>query len=366
MRSLSPALALTGLLLTACTSAGPSGPVELGPPDRPAAVGAAPARVSPEPFRRLEGVSTTDDLDLEDGFATWKAEVPGIQNVSVRSTLDRTQQPALWLPPRGRDRPLLVVLHSWSTRYVQHQSVPYGRFAAREGWAMIAPDARGAFDRPESGGSDLALQDVLDAVAAASSQPGVDRRRVLVTGFSGGGMSALLLAGRHPERFAGVVAWVPVHDLPDWHAYNSAKETDYDDEIEALCGGDPQTDPAARQECLRRSPVTHLEGAREAGLPVYVGGGLSDRTVPPDAAVRAFDQLARPMDRLGPTVVRAAREGELPEGLRSSGRSFFTDADPDVLLTRSSGAATLVLFDGEHEIVYNPGLAFLASLPRRG
>lgn len=45
--------------------------------------------------------------------------------------------------------------------------------------------------------------------------------------------------------------------------------------------------------------------------------------------------------------------------------TLFGADDPEVLLTRTSAAATLVPFDGEHEIVYNPGLAFLTALPPR-
>ena len=35
-------------------------------------------------------------------------------------------------------------------------------------------------------------------------------------------------------------------------------------------------------------------------------------------------------------------------------------------INKAQDTATLVVFDGDHEIVYNPGLAFLASLPPRG
>ncbi|CAN5880454.1 hypothetical protein BH23ACT2_BH23ACT2_24020 [soil metagenome] len=47
-------------------------------------------------------------------------------------------------------------------------------------------------------------------------------------------------------------------------------DTSYVAEIVASCGGDPVEEPDARDECLQRSPVTHLDAARDAELPVYL------------------------------------------------------------------------------------------------
>ncbi|CAN5225720.1 hypothetical protein BH20ACT3_BH20ACT3_11490 [soil metagenome] len=76
--------------------------------------------------------------------------------------------------------------------------------------------------------------------------------------------------GRHPERFAGAAAWVPIHDLVPWYDYNVPLDTSYVAEIVASCGGEPLEEPDARDECLQRSPVTHLDAARDAELPFYL------------------------------------------------------------------------------------------------
>ncbi len=57
--------------------------------------------------------------------------------------------------------------------------------------------------------------------------------------------------------------------------------------------------PDAREECLARSPATYLDDIRDAGVPVYLGHGLQDGIVPPDASLRIFDGLADEDDRVG-------------------------------------------------------------------
>lgn len=233
---------------------------------------------------------------------------------------------------------------------------------------MIQPDYRGPFDDPQATGSDLAVQDVLDAVDFAARDRNVDPDRVFAVGFSGGGMMALLLAGRHPDRFAGLASWVPIDDLASWYRYTAAADPRYAEEIAASCGGDPTASASAYADCERRSPRTWLTAARRAKVPIYLGHGIDDPVVPPDHALKAFNRLAAPRDAVAPDVVRAAAAHELPARARGSDRAptYFRDGDPAVVFARRSGPFTVVLFQGEHDMVYNPGLEWIVGLARRG
>lgn len=313
-------------------------------------------------FRRFEEAVVTDLTYGGAGLERWREDVPGIADVRIASTYDDYEQPALWLAPEGDGpRPLLVVLHSWSVDYQQHLGIPYAKWAQENGWAMIHPDFRGVLSQPEATGSEGAVQDVLDAIDFAAAHADIDTDHVFITGFSGGGMMTLLMAGRHPERFAGAVAWVPIHDLGAWHAYQPS--ADYAREIEQSCLGNPSTDPAAAEECAQRSPSAHLDAARDAGVPIYIGAGLADHIVPATHAVWAFNQLADPDHRLSEAQAGAIGAGSIPEELAGEigEGTYFAEEDPPLVFARSSASVTLALFDGGHEGVYNPGLAWMVD-----
>jgi pimeloyl-ACP methyl ester carboxylesterase len=343
----------------------PQGDPDGSGPDAPPSDGAA----APAPVRL--DVSPLVDPVTTDGFQpyaaenaeAWVQEVPEAQPIAIESTQDGVAQPAYWVAPTVPGQPLLVVLHSWSTPFDQQLSIPYARWAADNGWGLIAPDFRGVNERPQSTGSDLAVADVIDAVDFAVADGGADPERVFVVGFSGGGMMALLMAGRHPDRFAAAISWVPIHDLPRWYAYNASltPQRSYVQQIEDSCGGAPNPGTAAERECRRRSPSAWLDDARQAGIPIYIGAGLDDDIVPATDAGLAFNQLADPDDRLSDAQLGQLTARQLDgRSLDPRATSFLSPQGPQPLLTRRSGATTLVVFDGAHEMLYGAGIDWLA------
>ncbi|HSL59837.1 MAG TPA: hypothetical protein VK866_18455, partial [Acidimicrobiales bacterium] len=173
MSSRSPRYRLAALLvaLVVGLAAAPAGATEGTPPESevaPLSTGLTPS------FSRV-WPATTQSFYPTSGLARWVQSVPGIADVRIRSTADGTSQPSLWLAPNEPGpRPLLVVLHSWSAGYTQHLSIPYAQWARTHGWAMIHPDFRGRLDGADSTGSDLAVQDVIDAIDFAQAHADID------------------------------------------------------------------------------------------------------------------------------------------------------------------------------------------------
>jgi acetyl esterase/lipase len=320
-------------------------------------------------FESLDGIRTVLDFASSytaSGLTLWERSVPGVEDITITSTSDGAEQPALWVAPRNdRPRPLLVVLHSWSTGYRQHAGIPFAMWAQENGWAVIAPHFRGVNDNANAVGSDLAVQDVVDAIDFATAQEGVDPDRVYTVGFSGGGMMSLLIAGRHPEKVTAAAAWTPVYDLIEFYRYSRSAGRSYADHIRRACGGDPTSSDAAREECLRRSPMNYLDAARDQGVPIFIGQGIADRLLPPSQPARAFNQLADPGHAFTDDEVSAIGGGGVPEHLAGVDiETYFSDGEPQPVLARQSGQVWIVFFQAAHEMVYAPALRWFASDPR--
>jgi predicted esterase len=263
-----------------------------------------------------------------------------------------------------------VVLHSWSATYRQNLDIPFAEAAIANDWVFIHPNFRGENNKPQATASDLAIQDVVDAVLFAGKRAAVDRARVYLVGYSGGAMKALVLAGKHPELWAGVAAWGTIHDIADWYRHPHEDTKAYRKQIAASCGGVPRPGSAAERECDQRSPSSQVRPA--AGeVPILIAHGLQDRTVPPSHAIRAFNTLADPQDRFTDQerdlidqrhALPAARpRSSAPD--RSLAESFQRAGAP-IRLHRQSRAATLVLYQGAHDMLYNASLIWLSRQRR--
>lgn len=338
----------------------------------PGASTAKTARSSPRAERQEAGLlpEFTRALRFPGGegaltLHAWSRLAPSARPVTIASSADGKDQRAFFYDPGTQaPKPLLVVLHSWSTDWRQNIGIPYAVFAERNGWVFVHPDFRGPYRRPEAAASDLVAQDIIDAVEYAKQHAHVDASRIYLAGFSGGGMTALAMAGRRPDLWAGVVAWAPIHDIPDWYQYNASRfpRRHYASNIAAVCGGAPRPGTAAFRECHERSPSALLERARRAAVPVYIGCGLGDDIVPPEHALRAFNQMADPGGQLPEGALRrlAAAAANLPHASAQA----FARAGARLRLEQASGSAVLALFEGAHDIVYEPGLVWLSAQRR--
>lgn len=322
----------------------------------------------PKP-RRAEDFTTARKYATfgAENFSAWQSQVPYVKNIGIPSSMDGQVDSVLYYDSNSqKKKPLLVVLHSWSTRYLQQASIPFALWAREKDWVFISPNFRGIFDNPQAMASDLAIQDIMDAVAYAKKHANIDTSRIYVVGSSGGAMTALVVAGRYPETWAGVMAWVPVFDIAAWYKWNSYFPIrKYNAQIEAALGGNPLTDEKAAEEARRRSPITYITRAKK--VPIFLAHGILDELVQPDHSIKAFNMLAKPKDRLTPSQIKyILKHKALPADLPgASDSTYFRKVDPKVFFVRESNNARLVLFEGVHDMVYNAGLQWLAEQQRK-
>lgn len=294
-----------------------------------------------------------------------------LQTVTYLSKADNSMQPALFLPAQGNEpRPLAVCLHTWSYGI----DTAYEHFLVRcqkRNWHFIFPYFRGPNNTPEACGSDLVVSDLECAVEFVRKNYPVDESRIYLVGGSGGGHAALLMAGRKPELWSAVSAWCPVTDVAKWCAEISKmkpnpEDKSYDYNIMCACGGDPAIDPEAARQAIHRSPITHLPGARGKGI-VDIATGIHDGHpgVPVSHAVRAFNILAAPEDRISDEDMAYMDKNEaVPEHLKYKGEDDPAFGHCKVLFRRVSGRVRLTLFEGDHSLLPGPAFGFLEQQER--
>jgi len=287
------------------------------------------------------------------------ANAQEVKEVFFVSSADNTKQPAMfYVPPSTNPVPLMVVLHTWSGDYKQELQNAMEQWCIENGWAYLHPDFRGPNKRPEATGSELVIKDIVSAVAYAKKTANVDGSSVYLMGTSGGGYTALLMAGRHPELWAGVSAWVPISDLKAWHAQGR-----YVPDLLKSCGGAPGDSEAVDEEYRKRSPLTYLANAK--GLPIHINAGIQDGhtgSVPVSHSLLAFNKLADPEDQLSAEEIRFFVEKiEVPPHLKTDiSDPSYGERKP--LFRRTSDGATVTIFDGGHELVADAATGWIQRL----
>ncbi len=292
--------------------------------------------------------------------------------VEIKSTADGTMQPSYVLVPQRYDAagpavPLLVNVHSWSGDLKQR--APELEAAANErGWLYLAPNFRGANDHPEACGSKLAQQDVLDAVEWACVNYRIDRKRIYLTGSSGGGHMTMQMAGNHPQVWAAASAWVGIGDVKAWHALHARDR--YGDMLRKCCGGPPGMSAAVDEQYRLRSPNTHLAGAKD--VPLDIAAGIYDGhhgSVPVRHSLEAFNVVAAANvgnSAEAPTIDEATIADLCAAPWRRHAPTIDVETldptfDRTIYFRRSSGKCRVTLFEGGHERLDAAALEWLAK-----
>lgn len=281
------------------------------------------------------------------------------KEIKYVSSADGSIQPAIFYAPSTQKVvPLVVVLHTWSFDYKQDYHKDIEDWCIENGWAYIHPDFRGPNNRPEATGSKLVIADIVSAVEHAKQTAQIDSSAIYLVGTSGGGYTALIMAGHHPELWAGVSAWVPISDLKAWH-----EQGEYVSDLENSCGGPPGMNTKVDQEYRERSPITHLHQAK--GVTMHISAGIYDgheEPVPISHSLLAFNELAEVQDQVAEEDIRYfTEEAKVPPKLQAN-ISDLTYGDKRPLFRRESGNATVTIFEGGHEHVAPAAIGWIKQI----
>ena len=205
------------------------------------------------------------------------------KEIFVKSTLDGTMQPSYFYKSDSPEkRPLLVGLHTWS----YERSNQIGNMlpvAEKYDFNLLLPEFRGKNLKSnpnckQACGSEFAKQDIQDAIDYLIENGEVDKDNIFLLGLSGGGHMALLMAGKCPEYFKAIGAFVPITDLTRW----AQESKEYAPHILACCD--------TEDEMLKRSPISYVDTIAKANLKIF--HGKTDPVVPVSHSIRLFNTIA--------------------------------------------------------------------------
>ena len=278
------------------------------------------------------------------------------KEIKYQSSADHSEQPAMFYAPVSKEPvPLMVALHTWSGNYKQKYHKAIEQWCIKHGWAYIHPDFRGPNNRPEATGSELVVADIVSAVEYAKGATQIDSSAIYLIGTSGGGYTALVMAGHHPDLWAGVSAWVPISDLAAWHAQGKHVEA-----LEQSCGGAPGDSPAVDSEYAKRSPITFLSNAK--GTTLHLHAGIKEKIVPISHSLLAFNELAEAKDRISDKdIAYFVKKRKVPPNLQATLQDR-SHGEKQPLFTRKSGNATVTIFNGGHQLVATAAIAWIQKV----
>ena len=213
-------------------------------------------------------------------------------------------------------------------------------------------------DLAQACGSELVQQNVLEAVAWACETYPVDKKRIYLTGTSGGGHLTLLLSARYPAIWAAASAFVGISDLAAWH--DKHDDDKYGADTRLCTGGRPGDSEAIDAEYRARSPLTFLGNPElaELDLPLDILAGIFDGhtgSVPIRHSIDAFNAVANSAG-----AVATVTESEIEQLSSGEGFGRLTHKQPsdcevdaalgrEIHLRRRAGRTRLTIFEGGHE-----------------
>ena len=288
-------------------------------------------------------------------FSCGEDDLDRRKRIQVTSTKDGTEQPSYLILPKGfgaesGPATLVVSLHPWSSDLDGGRNPDLEELVYERGWIYLWPNFRGRNNTCEALGSELAQQDILDAVAWVKENYPVNDKRVFLTGRSGGGHMTMLMCGRYPEVWAGAVSWVGISDLAEWH--ETHKDGNYGEMIRQALGGAPGHSDAIDEELKARSPITHLANAKDVAMHIAAGRHDGHKgSVPISQSLRAFNEIAKANGDYLITEAEIEQMGR-PDGHLDA--PTVTDLVSDdafgkeIFLRRTSGRAMVTIFEGGH------------------
>ena len=214
---------------------------------------------------------------------------------SIYSKLDgNTQVFYYYKSTEKKSRPLVVQLHSWSYTANDLETVGLDTLVTNKNYNYIFPNFRGVNNHPKACCSEFVLADIDEAIDWALKNMNVNRNRIYIIGYSGGGLATLAMYMKSRHHIRGFSAWSPISDLVAWYGESVERKNKYAGEIIQCLGTNNVFDTLKAEE---RSPLfweTPVKKRKKSDLQIFAGihdGYRFNAPVPISQSINFYNKI---------------------------------------------------------------------------
>lgn len=279
----------------------------------------------------------------------WPAEA---EVVNITSSMDSANQTAYFVSSNEK-RPLIVSLHQWSASFNRYDVLVEN--AIENEWNYIRPNFRGPNKNPDAGGSELVVSDIDDAIGYAVEHGNVDEENIHIIGTSGGGHAALQHLMTSENVVASYSAWVPITDLVAWYGQSKIRGNFYSEDILNITQS--ENGRLDIQEARKRSPLhqtTPIDKVSDSTIQIYAGiNDGYEGSVPISHSIQFYNKLVRDLNYGEEHTVPPDVSSELlyTQSVSEQLGTTLFHSQRDIIYSKSIQNLSLVIFDGNHEIL---------------
>jgi predicted peptidase len=288
-----------------------------------------------------------------------------LRNDSIKSALDGNTQIFYYSKSANSGpQPLVVQLHSWSYTADSLKTIGLDVESYAKGYNYIFPNFRGINNHPKACCSEYVIQDIDESIDWALKNMNVDKKRIFIVGYSGGGMATLAMYMKSRHTIRAFSAWVPISDLVAWYGQSKERRNRYANEIINCIGASETFDTA---KAIERSPLfwaTPKKKRKKSTMQIFAGihDGYTG-PVPISQSILFYNKLLSDFKEKDSS--KYVTNSDMQLMLKT--QSFSTPGNKKIgnrtiLYQKTTKKIMLTIFEGGHDLLSKESLEYIEQM----
>ena len=283
---------------------------------------------------------------------------------SINSSLDGNSQVFYYYKSTDKkSEPLIVQLHSWSYTANDLETVGLDTIVTNKNYNYIFPNFRGVNNHPKACCSEFVIADIDEAIDWALKNMNVNKKRIYIIGYSGGGMATLAMYMKSRHNIRGFSAWSPISDLVAWYGESVDRKNKYAMEIIQCLGTNNVFDTL---EAQKRSPLfweTPIRKRKKSDLQIFAGihdGHRFNAPVPISQSMNFYDKILSDFGEKDSSKYVSDKDIKLMVNTQSFPSSTIDKLGDRVIHNQKTSKKIMVtIYEGGHELLSKQALEYI-------